>query len=151
MIRITKLTLYQADCLQALKELEEGSIDSIITDPPYALTSTTKPRIDQSGDKEVPFSRQQSRAGGFMGMAWDSEIPKVEIWQECLRVLKNGAFAFIFMTPRQDSHLELLLNLRQAGFNIGFTPIVWAYACLSQDTEVLTKEGWISWEHGRVG
>ena len=43
MIRITKLTLYQADCLQALKELEEGSIDSIITDPPYALTSTTKP------------------------------------------------------------------------------------------------------------
>ena len=143
---MTKLTLYQADCLQALKELEEGSIDSIITDPPYALTSTTKPRIDQSGDKEVPFIRQQSRAGGFMGMAWDSEIPSVEIWQECLRVLKNGAFAFIFMTPRQDSHLELLLNLRQAGFNISFTPIVWAYACLSQDTEVLTKEGWISWE-----
>lgn len=77
MIRITKLTLYQADCLQALKELEEGSIDSIITDPPYALTSTTKPRIDHSGDKEVPFSRQQSRSGGFMGMEREEQYIRI--------------------------------------------------------------------------
>ena len=32
------------------------------------------------------------------------------------------------MTPRQDSQLEFLLRLRQAGFNISFSSVEWVYA-----------------------
>ena len=28
-----------------------------------------------------------------------------------------------------------------AGFNMGFTPLYWAYACLSEDTKILTENG----------
>lgn len=48
--------------------------------------------------------------------------------QEALRVLKNGSFAFIITTPRQDSLSSLISAVKDAGFEVGFTPIVWAYA-----------------------
>jgi site-specific DNA-methyltransferase (adenine-specific) len=40
------ISLLQGDCLQVLKTLEENSVDSIVTDPPYEL--------------------------GFMGKSWDN-------------------------------------------------------------------------------
>ena len=48
--------------------------------------------------------------------------------QEALRVLKNGSFAFIITTPRQDSLSSLISAVKDAGFEVGFTPIVWTYA-----------------------
>ncbi|MGC8580669.1 MAG: hypothetical protein ACP5MB_11550, partial [bacterium] len=42
--------------------------------------------------------------------------------------LKPGAFALWLMTPRQDSQLEFLLRLREAGFVIAFSHIYWVYA-----------------------
>ncbi|KKM84431.1 hypothetical protein LCGC14_1299140, partial [marine sediment metagenome] len=73
----TKLgTLYNNDCFNVMKELEDNSIDLIVTDPPYGYS--------------------------FMGKNWDKAVVGVEIWKECLRVLKPGAFAFIMSAPRQD-------------------------------------------------
>ena len=43
-------------------------------------------------------------------------------------MLKTGAWALWLMTPRQDSQLEFLLRLRQAGFNISFSSVEWVYA-----------------------
>lgn len=34
---MSTFTLYQGDCLDKLKDLEDNSIDSIVTDPPYGL------------------------------------------------------------------------------------------------------------------
>ena len=62
-----------------------------------------------------------------MNKEWDTDLPSVEILKECLRVLKTGAWALWLMTPRQDSQLEFLLRLRQAGFNISFSEISWIY------------------------
>lgn len=124
-----KITLYEGDALNALKLIPDESIDAIISDPPYQLSSTTRPRQDESKDSEygeVPFSRIQARAG-FMGKEWDI-LPSVDILKEALRVLKSGAFALWLMTPRQDSQLEFLLRLKQAGFFIGFTSLYWVYA-----------------------
>ena len=58
--------LLKGNCLDMLKELPDNSIDSIVTDPPYEL--------------------------GFMGKAWDNSgiAYSVELWSECLRVLKHG-------------------------------------------------------------
>src|SRR5260370_22889872 len=81
-----------------------------------------------------------------MGKDWDKAVPCVDIWKECLRVLKPGAFAFIMSAPRQDVLSQMIIRLSEAGFRTDFTSLYWAYACLSADTEVLTQDGWKSWE-----
>ena len=112
--------LKQNDCLDLMKDLPGESIDAIISDPPYQLASMSK----CFGKPHNAFERMSK---GFMGKEWDV-LPTVDILKEALRVLKSGAFALWFMTPRQDSQLEFLLRLKQAGFVIGFTPLYWTYA-----------------------
>ena len=56
MIRVADHTLYQGDCLKILSDLDPGSIDLILTDPPYGTTQCK----------------------------WDSVIPLREMW-ECLK------------------------------------------------------------------
>jgi site-specific DNA-methyltransferase (adenine-specific) len=122
--------VYNMDALKGLKALPSNCIDAIISDPPYQLSSITKSRADQTIEgaygREVPFSRVQAKKG-FMNMEWDT-LPDVNILKESLRVLKPGAFSLWLMTPRQDSQMEFLLRLREAGFVISFSPIYWAYA-----------------------
>lgn len=134
--------LIQGDCLKVLPTLPEESIDLIVTDPPYQLFSTSRSRQDQTKNgsygHETPFSRQQSRIRGFMDKEWDV-LPSVEIWKECLRVLKPGAFAFIMCTPRLDSLSQMVVRLQEAGFNVGFTPIYWAYASGFPKAENISK------------
>jgi len=84
-----------------MKELPSESIDLLLTDPPYGYS--------------------------FLGKDWDRAVPKVDIWKECNRLLKQGSFAFIMSAPRLDCLLRMALNLGEAGFEIGFTPIFWAY------------------------
>jgi len=128
MLEINKV--YNMDCLEGLKKLDTDSIDLICSDPPYQLSSITRPRPDQSENgsygREVPFSRQQSKIKGFMGKEWDV-LPTTNILKECLRVLKPGAFAFWLMTPRQDSQAIFIKRLEKAGFMISFSPLYWAY------------------------
>jgi len=63
-----------------------------------------------------------------MGKDWDKVVVGVDIWQECFRVLKSGAFAFIMSAPRQDVLSHMIVNLDKAGFQTGFTSIYWTYA-----------------------
>ena len=97
-----QIALYNADCLDVLKELPNQSIDLLCTDPPYGI--------------------------GFMGKDWDKALPSVDIWQECIRVLKPGAFAFVMCIPRQDCLARMIVSLQDAGFNTNFTSIYWAYS-----------------------
>ena len=108
--------LYNCNCLDLMKEMDDNSVDCIATDPPYGYS--------------------------FMLRDWDRAVPSVEIWREALRVLKDGAFAFIMSAPRQDVLMHNYSNLQQAGFDTAFTSIYWCYACLSDDTEVFTHNGW---------
>lgn len=63
-----------------------------------------------------------------MGKDWDKALPPIEIFKECLRVLKPGAFAFFMCSPRQDLMSRMIVRLEDAGFNVGFSPMFWAYA-----------------------
>ena len=90
------------DCLEELKKIPSGSIDLLVTDPPYGLK--------------------------FMGKNWDKALPKVETWKECLRVLKPGAFAFVMCIPRQDLLCRMILSLEEAGFDSRFTSLYWTFA-----------------------
>ena len=65
---------------------------------------------------------------GFMGKEWDGEVPPVELWKECLRVMKPGAFAFVMSAPRQDVMARMIINLEDAGFVTSFSSVYWTYA-----------------------
>ena len=121
--------IYNTDALEGLKQLDENSIDAIISDPPYQLTGITRKATQQDfnrvSQENGKFNRRVQT--GFMNKEWDI-LPSVDILKECLRVLKTGAWALWLMTPRQDSQLEFLLRLRQAGFNISFSSVEWVYA-----------------------
>jgi len=90
------------DSEEISKEIPDNSIDLIATDPPYGIA--------------------------FMGRDWDKAIPSINIWRECFRVLKPGAFAFIMSGPRQDCLWRMMARLEEAGFMIDFTSIYWVQA-----------------------
>ena len=93
-----KITLLHGDCLDKLKELDDNSIDSIVTDPPYGLS--------------------------FMGKKWDYDVPSVDIWKECLRVLKPGGHLLSFAGSR--TYHRMAVRIEDAGFDIR-DQIMWIY------------------------
>lgn len=94
--------IFHGDSLEVLKELENDSVDVLVTDPPYGYS--------------------------FMGKAWDKALPDIGIFKECLRVLKPGAFAFVMSAPRSDVCSRMAILLEDAGFRIDFSPLAWCYA-----------------------
>lgn len=137
--------LYLGNCLDVLRDLPAESVDSIVTDPPYGLTQNKK---GGTGAKSVNLNNPAGRsristgngAGGFMGKKWDSNVPSTEIWAECLRVLKPGGNLLCFAGTRTQH--RMVARVVEAGFELQ-DMVLWAYGCLSEDTEVLTKEGWV--------
>jgi site-specific DNA-methyltransferase (adenine-specific) len=64
---------------------------------------------------------------GFMGKEWDKVLPPKEIWEECYRVLKPGSFIAVMSSPRSDVLYRMIKDLEDAGFDMSFSPIYWAY------------------------
>jgi len=96
----TRGKLLVGNCLDTLKKLPDNSIDSIVTDPPYEI--------------------------GFMGKGWDSTgiAYSVELWKQCLRVLKPGGHLLSFGATR--SYHRMAVAIEDAGFEIRDS-IHWTY------------------------
>jgi DNA modification methylase len=86
------------DSKEVLKTLEDNSIDSVVTDPPYGLK--------------------------FMGKKWDYDVPSVELWKEVLRVLKPGGHILVACGTRTQHRMAV--NIEDAGFEIRDV-ITWHY------------------------
>ena len=91
-------TIYNGDCREILQTLPDDSIDAVVTDPPYGLA--------------------------FMGKRWDYSVPAVEIWQQCLRVLKPGGHLLAFAGTRTQHRMAV--KIEDAGFEIR-DMIAWVY------------------------
>jgi site-specific DNA-methyltransferase (adenine-specific) len=94
------LELYNGNCLTELQKIADNSIDSVVTDPPYEL--------------------------GFMGKAWDASgiAFNVNVWKECLRVLKPGGHILAFGGTR--TYHRMTVAIEDAGFEIRDC-IAWMY------------------------
>ena len=92
--------LHCGNSKELLKTLKDNSIDSIVTDPPYEL--------------------------GFMGKKWDASgiAYDVELWKECLRVLKHGGHLLAFSGSR--TYHRMTVAIEDAGFEIR-DQIMWLY------------------------
>ena len=74
------INLMQGDCLERMKEIPDGSVDMILTDPPYGTTACK----------------------------WDSIIPLEPMWEQLKRIIKpNGA---IVMTASQPFASALIVS-----------------------------------------
>ena len=84
------MKLLHGDCLEQMKTLPDNSIDAIVSDPPYGIS--------------------------FMAKKWDYDVPKVDVWQEAMRVLKPGGHALIACGTRTQH--RMVVNIEDAGFEI---------------------------------
>ena len=74
------IKLMQGDCLEMMKQIPDGSVDMVLTDPPYGTTACK----------------------------WDSVIPFEPMWEQLKRVTKkNGA---IVMTASQPFTSALVMS-----------------------------------------
>jgi site-specific DNA-methyltransferase (adenine-specific) len=99
-LTIGDATIYHGSNLDVLPTLADCSVDSIVCDPPYEL--------------------------GFMGKSWDSSgiAYSVELWRECLRVLKPGGHLLAFGGTR--TWHRLVVAIEDAGFEVRDS-IAWLY------------------------
>lgn len=123
-----RVILYRGDCLKALDELPENSIESCVTDPPYHLQSIVK-RFAKTGrtDKTRTTSGPHQRtARGFMNKQWDGgDIAfNPDTWSKVYRVLKPGAYLLAFAGTR--TYHRIACAIEDAGFVI-YDQIGWAY------------------------
>lgn len=95
---MSKINLFLGNCLDVLKTFQDNSFDAIVTDPPYGLS--------------------------FMGKKWDYDVPSVELWVECLRVLKPGGHLLAFAGTRTQHRMAA--RIEDAGFEIR-DMIAWVY------------------------
>ena len=82
--------LLQGDCLEQMKTLEDNSVDSVVTDPPYGIS--------------------------FMNKKWDYDVPTKEHFKEMLRVLKPGGHILCACGTRTQHRMAV--NIEDAGFEI---------------------------------
>lgn len=92
------IRLVQGDCLDLLPRLTAGSVDAIVTDPPYGL--------------------------GFMGKKWDALPPGVEVAEAMLRILKPGGHLLAFGGTR--TFHRLACTVEDAGFELRDT-LLWLH------------------------
>lgn len=114
------------DCLEVMRALGGGTVDSIVTDPPYHLTTGKKGGTGPASvNLESPYGR--ARIGtGFMGMKWDGGdvAMRPETWAEALRVAKPGAFLVAFGGTR--TYHRMACAIEDAGWELRDT-LMWVY------------------------
>ncbi len=110
------IDLRHGDCLEVMRMLADNSVDSVVTDPPYGLTSAR------------PTGRSAATEGavmkGFMGLAWDAGVPSAEVWAEALRALKPGGYLLAFGGTRTFHRMACAIE--DGGFEIR-DQIGWAF------------------------
>lgn len=82
----------------SLEDIEDNSIDSIITDPPYGIS--------------------------YQNNYWDKDLPSKEIWENSFKKIKPGSFGLVFSSVRLMH--RLMVDLEDSGFLIKDV-LFWCY------------------------
>ena len=86
------IELWHGDCLELMKNIPDGSVDLVLTDPPYGTI------------KGIEKSRA-SKDCGYRACDWDEVIPTDQMFAELLRVLRPNGKAILFAQEPYTSTL----------------------------------------------
>ena len=123
------MILKNGDCIEEMQKLiDDGvQVDSVVTDPPYHLTSITQRYGKESSapctDKDGLFTRVNT---GFMGTEWDGgDIAfQKETWELAYKLLKPGGHLLAFSASR--NYHRMAVAIEDAGFEIR-DQMMWLY------------------------
>ena len=129
--------LVNGDCLEEVQKLVDKGVqvDSIVTDPPYHLTSIVD-RFGKASIGDDTLTSKKVRSGadsysrlirtGFMGKEWDGgDIAfRKETWELFMKVLKPGGHLLAFSGSR--TYHKMAVAIEDAGFDIR-DQIMWLY------------------------
>ena len=87
-----KFELWHGDCLELMKDIPDGSVDLVLTDPPYGTI------------KGIEKSRA-SKDCGYRACDWDEVIPTDKMFAELSRVLRPNGKAILFAQEPYTSTL----------------------------------------------
>jgi site-specific DNA-methyltransferase (adenine-specific) len=121
-----RVMLHAGDCLDVMASLSEDSVDAIVCDPPYHLTSIVRrfgavgaaAAKDYTDTKDNATGAYVRASRGFMGKQWDGgDIAfRAETWAAVLRVLKPGGHLVAFSGTR--TYHRMACAIEDAGFEI---------------------------------
>ena len=119
------VVLHHGDCLEVMRGMAEASVDAVVTDPPYHLTSIVK-RFGSENAAPVEDGVYARSSAGFMGKQWDGgDIAfRPEMWAETLRLLKPGGHLVAFSGTR--TYHRMACAIEDAGFEIR-DQLAWVY------------------------
>jgi DNA modification methylase len=124
--------LAQADAVEWLRSMKDECVDLVVTDPAYeslekhrAKGTTTRLKVSAGSSNE-----------------WFSIFPNArfpEFFAEVYRVLKKDTHFYMYCD--QETMFHVVPLAQAAGFTF-WKPLIWDKACVSDDTEALTRAGW---------
>lgn len=109
------IELWYGDCLEVMKNIPDGSIDLVVTDPPYKTTS----RGSSGGTGGILKEEINKRGKVFK----HNDIEFNEWLPELYRVLKDTGHAYIMSNNKNLKNM--LMEIENVGFNI-YKTLIWA-------------------------
>ena len=99
--------LYNDDCLNVLKDVEDNSIDLVVTDPPYeVITGGRNGGVKGKPSGILTENKQLMKS-----------IPKADLWlSECFRVMKDGTHIYIMTNTLNLTNYLNIIN--DVGFKL---------------------------------
>ena len=99
--------LYNDDCLNMLKDIDDNSIDLVVTDPPYeVITGGRNGGVKGKPSGILTENKQLMKS-----------IPKADLWlSECFRVMKDGTHIYIMINTLNLTNYLNIIN--DVGFKL---------------------------------
>ena len=105
------------DCLELMKDIDDNSVDLVVTDCPYHIVSGGCSNIPRKDEPSGIFNRRNTytKKNAKSGKLFDNNDIKFKDWlPEIYRVLKDGTHCYIMINARN------LKELQQEAENVGF-------------------------------
>ena len=144
------VNILHGNCIEILPTLAAESFHSVVTDPPYHLTSI----VNRFGAEDAAPAKSDGASGvygraskGFMGKELDGgDIAfRPELWRKAYDILKPGAFLVAFASTR--GYHRMVCAIEDAGFVI-HPMLGWLFGTGFPKATRFKNEGMDGWRYG---
>ena len=122
-----QISIYNEDCLQALKAMADKQFDLAIVDPPYGIGASADSRVGGSYTVNLGGVKKKVAAKAYTPKDWDFSKPTLEYWNELKRVSKNQIVwgGNYFASNLEDTPCWLVWNKRNGENNNADCELAW--------------------------